>query len=88
MPDKMDPIKAAPIAGGLGYCIHWLLQIIRDWNNFRKHMTKGLTVKNGEYLKLVETNNLILERLDHLAMLWRASDSRIDSLERRMDERA
>lgn len=75
----MDYVKAIAVAGSAAYGVEKMLKVFRLWKqaNRGEKAAMGLTVKNGEYVSLLQTLGRIERRIDHLAI-------RMDSVEQRL----
>ena len=81
----MDWVKTIAIVGSAVYGVEKMLKVFRLWRATAKDLRRpGLTIRNGEYLSLLETLGRIESRQDHTAISIRAVEMRVGNLEKRL----
>lgn len=74
----MDWVKAVAIAGSSAYGVEKILRAFKVWKAmYGNASTKGVTVYNGEYSRLLKTLGRIEGRIDHVVQ-------RVDAIEQRL----
>jgi hypothetical protein len=80
----VDVVKSVAIVGSAVYAVEKMLRVFRLWRATSKPEKPGLTIRNGEYLQLVESLGRIEMREDHAAMALKAVERRVAMIEERL----